>query len=73
MSWRCASQVAFVNDAIRKAQHGSKLHGLAPIVDPSDEIIEVLLAALRWDMQQRRFGLTAVGFGKTPCPISGAA
>jgi len=39
-------------------------HGLAPIVDPSDEIIEVLLAALRWDMQQRRFGLTAVGLDK---------
>jgi hypothetical protein len=63
-SWRCASQVAFVNDAISKALPGSKLHGLAPIVDPSDEIIEVLLAALRWDMQQRRFGLTAVGLDK---------
>ena len=57
-------QVQFVNDAIRKAQPGSKLHGLAPITDPSDEIIEVLLAALRWDMQQRRFGLTAVGLEK---------
>ena len=41
-----------------KAQPESPLHGLA-LVDPSDEIIEVLLAALRWDMQQRRFGLTA--------------
>jgi hypothetical protein len=57
-------QVQFVNDAIRKAQPGSKLHGLAPIADPSDEIIEVLLAALRWNMQQRRFGLTAVGLEK---------
>ena len=63
-SWRCGLQVIFVNDAIRKALPGSKLHGLAPIVDPSDEIIEVLLAALRWDMQQRRFGLTAVGLDK---------
>ncbi len=52
-------QVLFVNEAIRKAQHGMPLHGLAPIVDPSDEIIEVLLAALWWDMQQRQFGLTA--------------
>ena len=59
-----ALQVLFVNDAIRKAQPGSPLHGLAPIVDPSDEIIEVLLAALRWDMQQRRFGLTAEGLDK---------
>ena len=57
-------QVHFVNEAIRKAPQGSKLHGLAPIVDPSDDIIEVLLAALRWDMQQRRFGLTAVGLDK---------
>jgi hypothetical protein len=57
-------QVLFVNEAIRKAQPGSPLHGLAPIVDPSDEIIEVLLAALRWDMQQRRFGLTAEGLEK---------
>jgi hypothetical protein len=39
-------QVLFVNEAIRKAQQGWPLHGLAPIVDPSDEIIEVLLAAL---------------------------
>ena len=60
MAW----QVRFVNDAIRAAQRGSPLHGLAPIVNPSDEIIEVLLAALRWDMQQRRFGLTAEGLEK---------
>jgi hypothetical protein len=61
-------QIQFVNDAIRNAQPGSKLHGLAPITDPSDEIIEVLLAALRWDMQQRRFGLTAVGLQKLHAP-----
>ena len=63
-SWRCKWQVTFVNDAIRKALPGSQLHGLAPIVDPSHEIIEVLLVALRWDMQQRRFGLTAVDLDK---------
>ena len=56
MAW----QVHFVNDVIRAVQRGSPLHGLAPI----DEIIEVLLAALRWDMQQRRFGLTAEGLEK---------
>jgi hypothetical protein len=61
---RAVLQVQIVNDAVRKAQPGSKLHGLAPIADPSDEIIEVLLAALRWDIQQRRFGLTAVGLEK---------
>ena len=26
--------------------------------DPSDSLIEVHLAALKWDLQQRRFGLT---------------
>ena len=57
-------QVLFVNDAIRTARRGSPLYGLDPIVDPSDEIIEVLLAALRWDMQQRRVGLTAEGLEK---------
>jgi hypothetical protein len=36
----CAAlQVQFVNDAIRKAKPGSKLHGLAPIADPSDEVL----------------------------------
>ncbi len=54
-------QVLFVNEAILKAQQGSPLHYLAPIIDPSDEIIEVLLAELRWDMQQHRSGLTAEG------------
>jgi hypothetical protein len=46
----CAAwQVQFVNDAIRKAQPGSTLHGLrlAPIADPSDEIIKVLLGSLQ--------------------------
>ena len=31
----------------------------APVADPSDKLIEVNLAALKWDMQQRRFGLVA--------------
>ena len=28
------------------------------MTDPSDKLIEVRLAALKWDMQQRRFGMT---------------
>jgi hypothetical protein len=39
-------------DAIRRALHGYKLLGLKLIVVPSDEIIEVLLTALQWDLQQ---------------------
>ena len=34
-------------------------HGVQPIKDPSDEIIEVHLAALKWNILQRRFGLVA--------------
>jgi hypothetical protein len=54
----------FVNETIQKARHGSPLYCLAPIVDPSDEIIEALFAALQWDMQQRHFGLMADGLEK---------
>jgi hypothetical protein len=33
-----------------------------PLVeDPYDKLIEVHLTALKWNMQQRRFGLTAEG------------
>jgi hypothetical protein len=51
--------VKFVNDAIAKASPGSKLYGLPPITDPSDKLIEVHLAALKWNLLQRRFGLVA--------------
>ena len=49
----------FVNDSISSAPVGSPLRGLAPIQDPSVSIIEVHLAALDWNIQQRRFGLVA--------------
>lgn len=49
----------FVNDSIDKAPVGSPLYGLDHIEDPSDEIIEVHLAALKWNVTQRRFGLVA--------------
>lgn len=34
------------------------------IEDPSDSLIEVHLAVLRWNMQSRKYGLTASGIGK---------
>jgi hypothetical protein len=43
---------------------GSPLYNLPLISDPSDKLIEVHLAALKWNMQQRRFGLTAEGLDK---------
>jgi hypothetical protein len=51
--------VKFVNERIAAARAGMPLHGLQPIRDPSDEIIEVHLAALKWNIFQRRFGLVA--------------
>lgn len=35
------------------------MHGLQHIKDPSDEIVAVHLAALKWNVLQRRFGLVA--------------
>ena len=49
----------FVNDAIDSAQSGSPLYKLPHITDPSDEIVAVHLAALKWNVEQRRFGLVA--------------
>ena len=49
----------FVNDRIAAARAGMPLHGVQPIKDPSDEIVEVHLAALKWNILQRRFGLVA--------------
>ena len=40
------------------------LYKLPLISDPSEKLIEVHLAALKWNMQQRRFGLTAEGLDK---------
>jgi len=55
-------QVAYINARIRAAKEGEPLHGIIPYVeDPSDKLIEVKLAALKWNMQQRRFGLTDEG------------
>ena len=53
------SQVKYVNNKIASAPVASPLHGLRPIEDPSDEIIEVHISALKWNILQRRFGLVA--------------
>jgi len=57
-------QVRFVKASIDAARPGSALCGLEHIEDPSDKIIEVHLASLRWDHEQRRFGLTGAGLEK---------
>ncbi len=70
---------AFFNKAIRKAQLGTKLHGLALIVDPRDE------NARKSRNHRDSSGSTVVGYaaasfwsyrrgiGKTSRPFSGAA
>ena len=58
---RLSSQVCFVNDSIDAAHEDSVLFGLDHIEDPSDKIIEVHLASLQWDYEQRKFVLTGAG------------
>ena len=57
-------QVDHVNNLIRSAKSGDCLFGVEEIKDPSDRLIEVHLAVLRYNMQSRRFGLTAPGLSK---------
>ena len=53
------SQVEFINNKILTAVPGSPWYGKDPVSDPCDQLIEVHLAALKWDMQQHLFGLVA--------------
>ncbi len=46
-------QVELINAAIDKAKKGSYLHGLPHVVDPSEEIQEVLIACVEWNMESR--------------------
>ena len=57
-------QVDHVNASIRAAKIGDCLFGVEEVEDPSDKLIEVHLAVLRYNMQSRRFGLTAPGLVK---------
>ena len=54
-------QVDYINAQIRAALADSPLHGLPFFQDPSERLIEVHVASLKWNMQQRRFGLTDEG------------
>ena len=48
------SQVEFLNAAIDRAPSGSWLHGLPFISDPSDQIVEVLIKCMEWNIMTRR-------------------
>ena len=48
---RYSCQVELINAAIDKAKKGSYLHGLPHVADPSEEIQEVLIACVEWNME----------------------
>ena len=46
-------QVEFLNAAIDRAPRGSRLHGLHRVSDPSDQIVEVLIKCMEWNIMSR--------------------
>ena len=46
-------QVELINGAIDKAKRGSYLHGLPHVADPSEEVQEVLIVCVEWNMETR--------------------
>ncbi len=46
-------QVESINKAIKTAKKGSRLHGLPPVSDPSNEVVEVLIECMEWNMATR--------------------
>ena len=50
-------QVESINKAIKNAKKGSRLHGLPPVSDPSDEVVEVLIQCMDWNIATRQSGI----------------
>ena len=50
-------QVESINKAIKNAKKGFRLHGLPPISDPSDEVVEVLIQCMDWNIATRQSGI----------------
>ena len=48
------SQVEFLNAAIDRASRGTLLHGIAHVSDPSDQIVEVLIQCMEWNVMTRQ-------------------
>jgi hypothetical protein len=57
-------QVEYHNACIHAAGPDFPLYRLPLVEDSCDKLIEVHLTALKWNMQQRSFGLTAEGCGQ---------
>ncbi len=47
-------QVESINKPINIAKKNSRLHGLPPISDPSDEVVEVLIQCMDWNIATRQ-------------------
>jgi hypothetical protein len=47
-------KVELINRAIKTAKKGSSLHCLPPVSDPSNEVVEVLIQCIEWNMATRQ-------------------
>jgi len=49
-----APEVKLINAAIDNAKPGSRLHGLPHVSDPSNDIVEVLIECMAWNIASRQ-------------------
>jgi hypothetical protein len=61
ITFLCHVQVALINAAIDRAKPGSRLYGLPHVADPSDDVVEVLIECMDWNIFSRRSKQTADG------------
>ncbi len=47
-------QVKLINTAINNTKAGSRLHGLQHVVDPSAEVVEVIIQCMDWNIATRQ-------------------
>ena len=53
----CMYQVLLINQAIDAAKPGSRLYKLPHVADPSNEIVEVLIQCMDWNIASRQSGI----------------
>ena len=53
----CIYQVLLINRAIDAAKAGSPLYKLPHVADPSNEIVEVLIQCMEWNIESRQSGI----------------
>ena len=49
-----APEVTLINAAIDNAKPGSRLHGLPHVSDPSNDVVEVLIQCMEWNIASRQ-------------------